>query len=75
VIELTSSYAIGTSPHGPAARTTYAPPMRADELPASKAEWRRRAGLTDPAVLAANVRLRTSGNGTEPSYADFFRLT
>ncbi len=75
MIELTSSFAIGTSPHGTAARTTYAPPMSADELPSTTAEWRRRTGLTDPAVLAANVRLRTAGHGIEPSYADFFRLT
>ncbi|WP_186377203.1 hypothetical protein [Curtobacterium pusillum] len=49
--------------------------MSADELPSTTAEWRRRTGLTDPAVLAANVRLRTAGHGIEPSYADFFRLT
>jgi len=52
---------------------TYLPPVRADHLPTSSAEWRRRSGLTDPVVLAATVARRSGGFTREPVYADFFR--
>ena len=36
-------------------RTTFAPPIRQDELPRSSREWSARAGLTDPALIAARA--------------------
>jgi hypothetical protein len=58
---------------GPRTRTTYAPPVRVEDHPASNVGWRTRAGLTDPTVLAAQVRLRTAGFGPDASYDAFFR--
>lgn len=57
--------------------STYAPPARPDQLPTNRADWRRRTGLTDPAVVAAYVTRRLSADpfGNEPKYADFFVTT
>ncbi|MFZ7088446.1 hypothetical protein [Curtobacterium sp. RRHDQ10] len=52
-------------------RTTYAPPFRAEALPTTRDGWLRRAGLTDPAIIAERVH-RASTPTEEPRYADFF---
>lgn len=55
--------------------SAYAPPFDGAVLPRTREEWRRRAGLTDPAVLATAVRHRICAGETDnPSYADFFRM-
>jgi hypothetical protein len=54
--------------------STYAPPFDPEQFPTVRADWRRRTGLTDPAVIAAAVQQRVGGSEVlEPSYADFFR--
>lgn len=50
----------------------YAPAVHPDELPTTRAAWHRRAGLTDPAVLALAVQRRIDSVPSEPRYVDFF---
>lgn len=52
--------------------STYAPPARLDEHPTTREAWRRRTGLTDPAVMARAVQRRVAAVPGEPRYADFF---
>lgn len=52
--------------------STYAPPARLDEYPTTREAWRRRTGLTDPAVMARAVQRRVAAVPGEPRYADFF---
>jgi hypothetical protein len=54
-------------------RSAYAPPFDSSQLPTSRADWRRRTGLTDPAIIAAAVEQRVHGSERrEPRYVDFF---
>lgn len=54
--------------------TTSAPPIGVDELPRSTSDWRRRSGLTDPAVISARAHLRSGGSPVgNPLDTDFFR--
>ncbi|MFJ4220072.1 hypothetical protein [Curtobacterium luteum] len=55
--------------------STYAAPFRVDELPRGRSAWRSLAGLVDPAVVAAQVALRTAGVPADPTYDDFFRAS
>lgn len=70
---MSSSSRFSVSTPGPVVRTTYAPPVSPDEFPVSRSAWRRVAGLTDPGVLAAHVRLRTVGLDADATYEQFFR--
>lgn len=70
---MTTTNEPGTAPLQGAVRTTYAPPVRTSDRPRDRHDWRRLTGLTDPLVLEALVRLRSSGAPSDPTYDDFFR--
>lgn len=55
--------------------STYAPPARFDEYPTTRETWRRRTGLTDPAVIARAVQRRVAAVPGEPRYVDFFHAS
>ncbi|PZF58337.1 hypothetical protein DEJ23_05615 [Curtobacterium sp. MCSS17_008] len=70
---MSSSSRSSASTGRPVVRTTYAPPVAPEDVPVSRSAWRRVAGLTDPSVLAAHVRLRTAGLDADAIYEQFFR--
>jgi hypothetical protein len=53
--------------------STYAAPFRGGRLPRSRQGWWTLAGLADPALVAAQVALRTADVPADPTYDDFFR--
>jgi hypothetical protein len=58
-----------------ASHSTYAAPFRSDELPRSRSAWRAISGLSDPAVVAAQVALRTADVPADPTYDFFFHAS